>query len=86
MNSVSYLHNMNKRYVILSQFGKVLRKYRLNSGVSQEEFAKVLGLHRTYLGAIERGERNLSLIKVYGISKSLNIRLTELFQNIRLPT
>ena len=41
--------------------GRNLRGYRIDRGLSQEEFADEIGVHRTYLGAIERGERNLTL-------------------------
>lgn len=44
--------------------GANLRAYRRARGINQEDFADVLGLHRTYLGDIERGKRNLSLRKV----------------------
>lgn len=44
--------------------GENLRAYRQERGINQEDFADRLGLHRTYLGDIERGERNLSLQKV----------------------
>lgn len=45
-------------------FGRNLRAYRQARGLSQEAFADVLGVHRTYMGGIERGERNLTLKSV----------------------
>ena len=41
--------------------GRNLRRYRLDRGYSQEGFADYMGVHRTYMGAVERGERNLTL-------------------------
>ncbi len=48
--------------------GRNLRAYRQTRGLSQEAFAEVLGVHRTYMGAVERGERNLTLRSVERIA------------------
>jgi transcriptional regulator with XRE-family HTH domain len=48
--------------------GRNLRAYRQARGLSQEAFAEVLGVHRTYMGGIERGERNLTLRSVERIA------------------
>jgi transcriptional regulator with XRE-family HTH domain len=48
--------------------GRNLRAYRLARGLSQESFAEVLGIHRTYMGGVERGERNLTLRSVERIA------------------
>jgi transcriptional regulator with XRE-family HTH domain len=53
--------------------GANLRRYREERGLSQEAFADVLGYHRTYVGGLERGERNLSLQSVERIAASLDI-------------
>ncbi len=54
--------------------GRNLRAYRKERSLSQEAFADVLGVHRTYLGAIERGERNLTLKSVERIAAKLDIK------------
>jgi transcriptional regulator with XRE-family HTH domain len=53
--------------------GRQLRSYRLARDLSQEAFADVLGYHRTYVGAMERGNKNLSLRAVERIAESLDI-------------
>lgn len=53
--------------------GENLRSYRQARGINQEVFAEMLGLHRTYMGAIERGERNLSLRKVERLAARLEV-------------
>jgi transcriptional regulator with XRE-family HTH domain len=64
------------------RFGNALRKRRHALGVSQEEFADMCGLDRTYVGGIERGERNVSLVNLARIAKALKIPLSELFRGV----
>ena len=63
-------------------FGKRLRQLRLEKVWSQEEFADRAGIHRTYVGAIERGERNVSLLNIHKITNALGISISEMFKNV----
>jgi transcriptional regulator with XRE-family HTH domain len=53
--------------------GENLRAYRREQGLSQEAFAQVLGVHRTYMGGLERGERNLTLKALERIAERLEV-------------
>ena len=64
---------------IQTKFGAKVRKLRLAKGLSQEAFADICGLHRTYIGAIERGERNVSLENIEKIAKALGVSIASLF-------
>lgn len=64
------------------RFGKAVRKRRHRLGVSQEEFADMCGLDRTYVGGIERGERNVALVNIEKIAKAMSVSLRELFRGI----
>jgi transcriptional regulator with XRE-family HTH domain len=64
------------------RFGKALRRRRGSLGVSQEEFADLCGLDRTYVGGIERGERNVSLVNIEKVAKALEISVSELFRGV----
>jgi transcriptional regulator with XRE-family HTH domain len=64
------------------RFGRALRRRRTNLGVSQEEFADLCQLDRTYIGGIERGERNVSLVNLEKLAKALKIPLSELFRSV----
>jgi transcriptional regulator with XRE-family HTH domain len=64
------------------RFGKAVRSRRQQLGVSQEEFADMCGLDRTYVGGIERGERNLSLINIEKIAQTFRISLADLFRGV----
>ena len=56
---------------LLVRFGDRLRTVRLETGWSQEELADRAGLHRTYVGSVERGERNLALLNLYALATAL---------------
>jgi len=58
---------------ILRQFGNKVKKLRKAKGWTQDELAKRTGLHRTYIGSIERSERNVSLINIEKIAKALGV-------------
>lgn len=67
---------------IRRRFGRAMRKHRERLGVSQEEFADLCGLHRTYVGAIERGERNVSLLNLQKIARAFKMSMYELFRGM----
>ncbi|MBI3186316.1 MAG: helix-turn-helix transcriptional regulator [Gammaproteobacteria bacterium] len=66
------------------QLGAIIRDNRKASGYSQEEFASYCGVHRTYMGAIERGERNISLMNIIRIANALKMKPSELFTLAKL--
>ncbi len=63
---------------VLIRFGNRLRELRTQKNLSQETLAEKSGLHRNYIGMVERGERNPSLINIDKLSKALNVELFEL--------
>ncbi len=63
----------------LKEFGKRLRELRLQKGYSQEKLAEFARMHRNYIGMVERGERNITLLNIKKIARALNIETKELF-------
>jgi len=60
--------------------GRNLRAYRQERGLSQEAFADLVGVHRTYMGGLERGERNLTLRSVERLADALHLDPVELLR------
>jgi transcriptional regulator with XRE-family HTH domain len=67
---------------ILKRFGNRVRELRMAQGYSQEAFAAQCGLDRTYIGGIERGERNLALRNIEVIAQTLQISISELTEGL----
>ena len=63
---------------LTSYIGKTIRTLRQNAGLSQEQFADKAGLHRTYVGSLERGERNPSVETLLRVAKALSVPLRSL--------
>lgn len=63
---------------IRQDVGELLRQYREEKGWSQEELGHRSGLHRNYIGGIERGERNVAVLNIARLAKALGIRPRDL--------
>ena len=67
---------------ILIKFGQKVRERRIELGLSQEELASRAGVHRTYIGMIERAEKNITLENIEKISKALKLNIDSLMKNL----
>lgn len=63
---------------ILEKFGNKMQEVRKSKGVTQEELAARLSMHRTYIGLVERGERNPTIRTLYKIVKALDIKASDI--------
>ncbi len=63
-------------------FGRAVRKLRVAKGLSQERLAELAGIHRTYVGDVERGVRNVSLINMSKIAAALDVALSQLVREM----
>jgi transcriptional regulator with XRE-family HTH domain len=71
---------MQMKEDILIKFGERVRDLRKERGLSQEQFAHVADLHRTYIGMIERAEKNITLLNIQKIAIALKIDVSKLLQ------
>jgi transcriptional regulator with XRE-family HTH domain len=71
---------------VLVTFGVRVREARLAKGLSQEDLAEIAGLHRTYIGTVERGERNPALVNLVRIADALSIDLSALTNGLSLSS
>jgi len=65
---------------ILKKFGEKVRDYRKQRNLSQEELADKAGLHRTYIGMIERAEKNITLLNIEKIANALKLSIKDFFK------
>jgi transcriptional regulator with XRE-family HTH domain len=73
---------VEEKQEILIKFGNRVRELRKAKGLSQEAFASLCGLDRTYISGIERGVRNISLNNLFVLAKALQISVSELMQEL----
>ena len=65
---------------ILNKFGIRIKELRIEKGLTQEQFADLSGLHKNYIGMVERGERNPSLKNIEVIALAFNISISEMMK------
>lgn len=71
---------MNKKEHISEIFGQTVASHRKKLGLSQEQLAEKASCHRTYVGAVERGERNITIVCAERLAKALGLELHELLK------
>lgn len=72
---------MESKHEIVNLFGENVRKYRRLLNISQEELAHKADLHRTYIGMIERAEKNITLVNIEKIANALEVKIEDLLKH-----
>ena len=73
---------MHRDETIRRAFGDALRELRTRAGISQEKLAEKARLNRTYVGDVERGERNIAIVNIVKLCRALGVRLSEFFRDV----
>lgn len=73
---------MHREDVIRLAFGAALRDLRTRARLSQEKLAAKARLNRTYVGDVERGERNIAIVNIVKLCRALGVRLSEFFREV----
>lgn len=71
-----------KKDTAAKKFGETVRRFRESEGISQEQLAERCGLHRTYVGSVERGERNVSLANIVRLARALRKPASVLLEDL----
>jgi len=64
----------------LKRLGQAIKQRRTEQGLSQEKLAELTGLHRTYVGSVERGERNVSALNIKSLADALECQASDFFR------
>ena len=81
----SFLYNEREQNIIMDismELGMRIRYYRKEKQITQEKLAEICNLHPTYIGQLERGEKNATIESIYRIAKGLNVPISKLLENI----
>lgn len=68
--------DLNRQFVVF--LGKNIRKLRERKNISQEQFGEMVGVHRTYVGMVERGEKNITIFSLRKFAEALNVKVKDL--------
>ena len=74
------MSNMSKEALL--KLGKNIRQLRIENNLTQEKLAELADLHRTYIGGVERGERNISLLNLLKLAHILKVDLSNLVEGV----
>lgn len=68
--------DLNRQFVVF--LGKNIRRLRERKNISQEQFGTMVGVHRTYVGMVERGEKNITIFSLRKFAEALNVKVRDL--------